>query len=47
MRRSLSSGQSMDLSATILTGKQTHNARELTVSYYIWGLPFFTRLTSR
>ena len=43
----LSSGQSMVLSATILTSKQSHNVRELTVSYYIWGLPFFARLTSQ
>ena len=43
----LSAGRSMDLSATILTGKQSHNVRELTVSYYIWGLPFFARLTSQ
>ena len=43
----LPSGRSLDLSATILTGKQSHNVRELTVSYYIWGLPFFARLTSQ
>ena len=44
---SLASGSSLDLSATILTGKQSHNVRELTVSYYIWGLPIFSRLTSQ
>ena len=43
----LAAGRSLDLSATILTRKQTHNVRELTVSYYIWGLPFFTRLSSQ
>ena len=44
---SLSSGRSLDLSATILTGKQGHNVRELTVTWYIWGLPFSTRLMSQ
>ena len=43
----LPSGRSLDLSATILTDKHSHNVRELTISYYIWGLPFFARVTSR
>jgi len=34
-----------DLSATILTTREAHNIRELTVTYYLWGLPFSTRLT--
>ena len=37
---------STDLSATILTVKTAHNVRELTVSYYIWGIPFLVRLTT-
>ena len=31
--------------ATILTTKDMHNVRELTVTYYLWGLPFSERLT--
>lgn len=41
----LSSGQQMDLSATILTGRNMHSVREATVSYYFWGVPFTTKLT--
>ena len=41
----LPSGQQMDLSATILTGRTMHSVREATVSYYFWGIPFTTRLT--
>ena len=43
---SLPSGRSLNLSATVLTSKQMHNVRELTVTYYIWGLPFSYRLTT-
>lgn len=38
--------RSMTLSATILTLKSMHSVRELTVTYYIWGLPFSARITS-
>ena len=41
----LPSGQQMDLSATILTGRTMHAIREATVSYYFWGIPFTTKLT--
>ncbi len=41
----LPSGQQMDLSATILTGRTMHSVREATVSYYFWGIPFTTKLT--
>ena len=41
----LDAGRSMDLTATVLTGKTLHNVRELTVTYYIWGLPFSVRMT--
>jgi len=39
--------QTMDLSATILTRKDLHNVREITVTYYMWGLPFTEKLSSR
>lgn len=35
-----------DIQAVILTGKENHNIRELTVTYYIWGIPFTVRTTS-
>ena len=41
----LPSGQSMDLSAVILTDRAMHSVREATVSYYFWGIPFTTKLT--
>jgi len=43
----LPSGQSASLTATILSPREGHNVRELTVTYYIWGIPFSVRLTSR
>ena len=33
------------VTATILTAKGTHNVRELTLTYYLWGLPFSSRVT--
>ena len=33
------------LSATILTPKSMHNVREMTLTYYLGGLPFSERLT--
>ena len=33
------------LQATILTRKGNHNVRELMITYYLWGLPFFVRTT--
>ena len=41
----LSSGNQMDLSATILTDRTMHSVREATVSWYFWGIPFTARLT--
>lgn len=32
-----------DITAMILTAKGMHNVRELTVSWYFWGLPFSVR----
>ena len=31
--------------AAILTTRGMHNIRELTLTYYLWGLPFTTRVT--
>lgn len=41
----LHSGESMDLSALILTARNMHSVREATVSWYFWGIPFTTKLT--
>ncbi len=41
----LPSGSSMDLSATVLTARSMHSVREAIVTWYVWGLPFSTRLT--
>lgn len=43
----LISGHTISLSATLLTEKQLHNIRELTVTYYVWGIPFSAKLTSQ
>ena len=34
-----------DLSVTMLTSRSMHSVREAIVSWYVWGLPFSTRLT--
>ncbi len=36
---------SADLSVTLLTSRSMHSVREATVTWYVWGLPFSTRLT--
>ena len=36
---------SADLSATILTARSMHSVREAVVTWYVWGLPFSTRVT--
>ena len=41
----LAPGTSGSFTATILTALEMHNIRELTLSYYLWGLPFSTRIT--
>lgn len=43
----LSPRSSGDFSTTILTSREMHNIRELTISYYLWGIPFSTRVTYR
>jgi len=41
----LDAHSSADLSATVLTSRDMHSVREATVTWYVWGLPFSTRLT--
>ena len=41
----VSPGSSADLSATLLTSRTMHSVREAIVTWYVWGLPFSTRLT--
>ena len=41
----LPAGQSADVSATILTDKNMHPIRELSITYYIWGVPFSMKTT--
>ena len=36
---------SAELSATILTARNMHSVREAVVTWYVWGLPFSTRVT--
>lgn len=42
---SVSARHSSDLSTTILTARDMHSVREAVVTWYVWGLPFSTRLT--
>lgn len=37
--------QTADVSATILTDRNMHPIREVTVTYYIWGAPFTLKTT--
>lgn len=39
-KHNIGSGSSGTVSGTILTKKEMHNVREITVSFHIWGLPF-------
>lgn len=34
-----------DLSVTMLTSRDKHSVREAIVTWYVWGLPFSTRIT--
>ena len=43
----LPAGQTVDATATILTGRNMHSIREVTVTYYIWGVPFTMKTTIR
>ena len=42
---SLDSRKTADLTATVLTSRGMHSVREATVTWYVWGLPFSTRVT--
>lgn len=41
----LAAGQTVDVNATILTDRNMHAIREVTVTYYIWGVPFTMKTT--
>lgn len=41
----LPAGQTVDATATILTDVNMHAIREVTVTYYIWGVPFTMKTT--
>ena len=41
----LSPRSSTDLSVTMLTARNMHSVREAVVTWYVWGLPFSSRLT--
>ena len=41
----LHAGGSVDATATILTARGMHAIREVTVTYYIWGVPFSMKTT--
>lgn len=43
----LPAGQTVDATATILTDVNMHAIREVTVTYYIWGVPFSLKTTIR
>ncbi len=37
--------QTVDVNATILTARDMHPIREVTITYYIWGVPFTMKTT--
>ena len=41
----LPAGQTVDAIATILTSKDMHAIREVSITYYIWGVPFSMKTT--
>ena len=41
----LDSRMKNDLSVTMLTSRNMHSVREAIVTWYVWGLPFSTRVT--
>lgn len=41
----LPAGQTVDATATILTSKDMHAIREVSITYYIWGVPFSMKTT--
>lgn len=43
----LPAGRSVDATATILTDVNIHSIREVTITYYLWGVPFTMKTTVR
>ena len=43
----LPAGQTADVTATILTARNMHAIREVTITYYIWGAPFTMKTTAK
>ena len=43
--KTLSAGGEGDVSALILTRAEMHSVREVTVTWYMWGLPFSQKVT--
>ncbi len=43
----LPASQTVDVNATILTDVNMHAIREVTITYYIWGVPFTMKTTIR
>lgn len=41
----LAPGTTGNVNVVLLSDRDTGKAREFTVSYYLWGIPFFTRTT--
>ena len=44
-RRDLAARSEGEFQVTLLTSREMHNIREITVTWYFWGLPFSTRIT--
>ena len=44
--QSLKAHATGDFQTTILTKKDMHNVREITVTWYFWGIPFRTKTTA-
>ena len=44
-RHNLAAGKTGEFGVTILTTKSMHSVREAKVTYYLWGIPFSTKIT--
>ena len=44
-KHGLAAGKTGELGATILTTKSMHSVREAKITYYLWGIPFSTKIT--
>ena len=47
MRHDLAARSEGDFQVTLLTRKEMHNVREITVTWYFWGMPFSLRTAYR